>query len=203
MWVVLIASYLVGTFPSAELVARNKGLDIRHEGSGNPGASNITRMLGWRWGVTVMLLDAGKGAIAAAMGWSLGGRPWGYAAVAAAVVGHMFPVWRRFRGGKGVATAGGGIAVLSPIVVVVLAPLWWLISRFSGKASLASLTIVILGPLGVWLVTGQGWEGAATAAIAALVATRHTDNVRRLVSRSEPSLSSNAHPESGPAPPER
>lgn len=190
MWAVLVASYLLGTFPSAELVARSNGVDIRSEGSGNPGASNITRTLGWRWGVTVMVLDAGKGAIAAGLGWSVGGRAWGYAALAAAVVGHMFPIWRRFRGGKGVATAGGGIAVLSPIVVVVLGPVWWGVSRVTGKASLASLTIMVLGPVGVWLETGRGWEAAATAAIAVLVATRHTDNIRRLVSRSEPSLSS-------------
>lgn len=190
MWAVLVGSYLLGTFPSAELVARSKGFNIRNEGSGNPGASNITRTLGWRWGVTVMALDAGKGALAAGLGWWVGGREWAYASLAAAVVGHMFPVWRRFRGGKGVATAGGGIAVLSPIVVIVLAPVWWVVSRLSGKASLASLTMVVLGPFGVWLVTGHLWEGAATAAIAGLVATRHTDNIRRLVSHSEPSLSS-------------
>lgn len=188
-WVgVLAVAYLLGTFPSAELVARARGIDIRKTGSGNPGASNVTRTLGWKSGAAVMALDGSKGALAAALGLAVDGRPLGYAATAAAVVGHLFPVWRSLRGGKGVATAGGGMLVLNPIASVLLFPLWFVVARWSGKASLASLALVVLLPIGVWLTHRSVWELVATAAIGALIAARHGGNIRRLASRSEPSV---------------
>ena len=115
MPVVLIAvAYLLGTFPSATLIARANGIDISTVGSGNPGASNVTRALGWRKGIWVYVLDALKGAIATAIPLVIDGRPLAYWCGAAAIVGHMFPVFRKFRGGKGVATGSGVLLVLHP-----------------------------------------------------------------------------------------
>ena len=121
----LVPAYFLGTFPSAVWIARTKGIDITKEGSGNPGASNIARTLGTKWGLLVFLLDALKGALPAALGLITNHRGLGYAMVAASVVGHMFPATRQFRGGKGVATMGGSALVLQPIVSIILLAVWF------------------------------------------------------------------------------
>ena len=186
MWVLLLpVAYLIGTFPSAVLVARTNGLDIRSVGSGNPGASNVTRMLGWRKGFWVFVLDAAKGALAAGIGLLADGRPAGYWLGAAAVIGHVFPIWQRFRGGKGVATGGGVFAVLSPLVFAILVALWFAISKVSRKASLASIVIVALLPVGVGIVRQEAWEVLATVGICVLVMARHLNNIKRLATRNE------------------
>lgn len=185
-WVLLLpVAYLIGTFPSASLVARANGLDIRTVGSGNPGASNVTRVLGWRKGLWVFVLDAAKGAVAAGLGLIADGRPIGYLFGAAAVIGHVFPAWQRLRGGKGVATGAGVFGVLSPILFPVLIGGWFLISRLTKKASLASIIIVILLPVGVAIIRQEVWEVLATIGICLLVMIRHLGNIRRLVTRSE------------------
>ncbi|MDW3214496.1 MAG: glycerol-3-phosphate 1-O-acyltransferase PlsY [Ilumatobacteraceae bacterium] len=178
-------AYLVGTFPSATLVASANGIDIRQVGSGNPGASNVTRVLGWRRGMWVFVLDAAKGALTAGAGLLVAGRPAGYVLGGAAVIGHVFPVWNRFRGGKGVATGGGIFASLSPLVFALLVALWFLISRATKTASLASLVIVILLPIGVGIVRQELWEVIATIAVSTLVMARHLGNIKRLVTRRE------------------
>lgn len=189
-WALLPIAYLIGTFPSAMLIAGASGIDIRDVGSGNPGASNVTRVLGWRRGGWVFLIDIAKGAVAAGLGLSVADRQAGYALGAAAVFGHIFPIWQRFRGGKGVATGGGIFAVMSPLVFVVLVAMWFVISRVTKKASLASISIVILLPVGVGLVERDPWEIAATIGICMLVMARHFGNIRRLVSRREHGLPS-------------
>ena len=121
MAVALLAplAWLLGTFPSATLVARAKGRDILHEGSGNPGASNVARLLGWKYGLLVLVMDFAKGLVAAGAGLAVGGRPGAYVLGIAAVVGHTFPLYRK--GGKGVACAGGMLVVLFPLIVLGLA----------------------------------------------------------------------------------
>jgi len=197
MWAVLILpAYLLGTFPSADIVARASGVVITTMGSGNPGASNVTRVLGWRKGVLVFALDAAKGAIATLVGLWAGGwdggpadpRVAGYALGAAAILGHVFPVTRRFRGGKGVATGGGVMAVLHPAAVAALAVVWLLVSRLTGRASVASIACIALFPIGLAITGAPAWEFGATVALAALVLARHAGNVARLLRGGEPSL---------------
>ena len=189
MWAVLLpVAYLIGTFPSASLVARANGIDIRTVGSGNPGASNVTRVLGWRRGLWVFVLDAAKGAVAAGLGLLVADRPAGYALGAAAVLGHVFPMWQKFRGGKGVATGGGVFAVMSPLVFPVLVGLWFALSKVTKKASLASIIVVALLPVGVGIVRREAWEVAATIALCILVMVRHLGNIKRLVTRNEHAL---------------
>ncbi|MGH9133675.1 MAG: glycerol-3-phosphate acyltransferase [Ilumatobacteraceae bacterium] len=193
MWVALLpAAYLLGTFPSAALVARANGIDITAVGSGNPGASNITRALGWRKGVWVFVLDALKGAVAAGLGVAVDGRPAGYWLGAAAIVGHVFPITRGLRGGKGVATGGGVMAVLHPLVAVALIVIWIAVSRLTSKASIASIVVVALLPVGVALTGTSAWEVAATIGLCVLVMARHLGNIKRLVAREEPELSSSS-----------
>ncbi len=186
MWGLLVpVAYLIGTFPSAAIVARANGIDIRAVGSGNPGASNVTRVLGWRKGMWVFVLDAAKGAFCAGAGLLLAGRPAGYALGAAAVVGHVFPVWYRFRGGKGVATGAGVFLVLLPVVSLVLGVVWAAVSKLTNKASLASIAIVVLVPVGVAVARQTLWEVVATIGVGLLVMARHLGNIKRLITRRE------------------
>ncbi len=191
MWILVPIAYVLGTFPSAILVARAAGIDISTFGSGNPGASNVTRALGWRKGIWVYVLDAGKGAIAAGLGLALDGRPMAYWCGAAAIVGHMFPVFRQFRGGKGVATGSGVLLVVQPILAPLAVGVWWLVSRVTGKAALGSVVAVLLVPIGLIVLDTPAWEFAAVAGLCALIVLKHAGNIRRLIRREEHALSQN------------
>ena len=154
-------------------------------GSGNPGTSNVTRLLGARWGAVVFVLDALKGAVPALVGLALGTLPGAYILVTAAVLGHMFPVTRAFRGGKGVATSAGAMIVLQPVISVVLSVVWFVTRKLSGKASLASLAITVGLPVGLVISGAPAWELIYVIGLCALVLLRHIDNIKRLIDRRE------------------
>lgn len=189
MWFLVALGYVIGTFPSAILVAKANGVDISTFGSGNPGASNVTRALGWRKGAWVYGLDAGKGALAAGLGLALDGRPLAYWCGAAAVVGHMFPVFRHFRGGKGVATGSGVLLVVQPILAPLAIGVWWLITKVTGKAALGSVIAVALVPIVIIVQDQPRWELLAVAGVCALIVVKHAGNIKRLIRREEHSLS--------------
>ena len=189
---VTVAAYLLGTFPSAIIVARASNVDITSRGSGNPGASNVARTLGWKKGVLVYVLDALKGVVAVVIGRAVAGDAGGYWCAAAAIVGHIFPVTRGFKGGKGVATGSGSIVVLQPTIAVVLAPLWFVVSKTTKKASIASLVATVGLPVGMGIVGTPAWEILAMACLAFLVVVRHLPNLRRLKSGTEYSLDKRA-----------
>ena len=174
-------AYLLGTFPSAEIVARRRGVDVTTAGSGNPGASNTFRLLGWRAGVLVFALDAAKGAIAAAVGLLVAdGHVGAYVLGIAAILGHMFPVTRHFKGGRGVATGAGVLLVIFPLLTLGSGVLWFVIVRITHKASLASIVVVIVFPIAVALA-GHPWgDVSVIAAVALLVVARHASNLKRL-----------------------
>ncbi|MEP7114386.1 MAG: glycerol-3-phosphate 1-O-acyltransferase PlsY [Ilumatobacteraceae bacterium] len=178
-------AYLLGTFPSAVMVARSRGVDIFTQGSGNPGASNVARVLGARWGGLVFLLDAVKGALPAAVGLALDSRSGAYLLVSASVLGHMFPVTRRFRGGKGVATMAGAIVVLHPLTSLVLTAVWFITRKTTQKASLASLAITFGLPICLAVSGVPAWEFVFVIALCLLVLVRHIDNIKRLIARRE------------------
>lgn len=191
----MVLSYLLGTFPTALIVARFTGHDPTHEGSGNPGASNVYRLAGPRAGLAVFLGDAAKGAVAAGVGRAVGGPPLALACGVAAVLGHVFPVFRGFRGGRGVATAAGTVAVLEPIVAVPFVAVWLLIARLTGRASAASLVVIGATPVVVLALDRPAWEKLGMAGLAAIVVARHAGNLVRLARGEEPAL---AHPEVEP-----
>jgi acyl phosphate:glycerol-3-phosphate acyltransferase len=175
-------AYLLGTFPSADLVARRRGVDVTAAGSRNPGASNTFRLLGWRAGALVFGLDAAKGAGAALAGLLIEGRAGALVLGIAAIVGHVLPVTRRFKGGRGVATASGVLLVLYPLVLAGAAVVWAVVAKVTGKASVASLLVVIAFPIAAAAFTDAAWwEVALLAAVAVLVVARHGANLRRLV----------------------
>jgi len=182
----VVAAYLVGTFPSAQLVARSFGAeDPTKIGSGNPGASNVYRSAGKRAGVLVGLVDVLKGAIPVGVALLVAGRPEAHAVWVAAVCGHIFPVTRGFRGGKGVATAGGGGMVLSPVLAVMLTVAFFAIVRFGRIAALGSLAVALAYPALVWVVGRESWEVLTSLGLACLVIARHRGNLERLLRRSE------------------
>lgn len=183
----IVGGYLLGTLPSAIIVARAKGVDITTFGSGNPGASNVARAIGWRYGSIVFVLDAAKGAIPALL--LLGHRPSAYICGAVAIVGHIFPATRGFKGGKGIATGAGVLLVLHPLIMIISAVSWIAIMKLSKKASVASIVVVPL-VIVLLIVTGKpAWEIFAFIGIGLLIEVRHLSNIKRLLSGSEPPVS--------------
>jgi acyl phosphate:glycerol-3-phosphate acyltransferase len=186
--VLVVGAYLVGTFPTAQLVGAREGVDPTRSGSGNPGATNVLRTAGRRAGALVFAGDVLKGAIPAAVGWAVDGRPLGVACWGAAVLGHVFPVTRRLRGGKGVATAGGGALVLHPAIGVILLAMFAVVVRVTRTASLGSVVIAVALPLLIAVAGRPGWEVAAASGVSVLVLARHAGNIRRLARREERSF---------------
>jgi len=186
--VCLVGAYLLGSFPTAGLVGSRRGHDPAAEGSGNPGASNVYRLMGRRAAALVFAGDLIKGVAAAAVGAAAGGRAGLFACGAAAVVGHCFPVGRWRRGGKGVATAAGIALVALPLAAAIAGGAWLAIAAITRKASLASLVAIVLVPAAAAIIGRPGREVVAAAAIAVLVVARHRGNLARLLRGQERSL---------------
>lgn len=176
----IVGAYLAGTFPTAQLVGRRAGHDPTREGSGNPGASNVYRTAGRRAGALVLLGDLVKGALPTALALAASGRWLAGWCWLAAVGGHVLPLWRPRRGGKGVATAGGGALVLHPLGSVGLVALFVVVVRRSRVAALGSLAISFLLPLVVLAERRPAREVLVAAAVSLVVVARHHHNIRRL-----------------------
>jgi glycerol-3-phosphate acyltransferase PlsY len=183
--VVLPLAYLIGSIDFGVIVPRVMGVDIYAEGSGNPGTSNVMRTVGKKAAAVVLVGDLLKGVAAAGLGASVLGSAGGFAAGFAAVTGHVFPVWHRFRGGKGVATAIGAALWLEPWFGLALGVGWAFIVVMTKTASLASISAMILYVPGFALGGYRGaslmWAGATSV----LVLVRHADNIRRLLGGTE------------------
>jgi acyl phosphate:glycerol-3-phosphate acyltransferase len=174
------AAYLVGTFPTAQVVAGRRGIDPTRSGSGNPGATNVARTAGRRAGAATLVGDLLKGALAAGVGWAVGGHALGVACGVAAVVGHVLPVTRRFRGGKGVATGAGMALVLFPLAFAVAVVAFAVVVAATRTVSLASIVAVLVLPAAAWAFGAPGGEVAALAVSAVLVVVAHRGNIVRL-----------------------
>jgi glycerol-3-phosphate acyltransferase PlsY len=182
----VLLGYLAGSVPFAFLLARRAGIDVRVAGSGNVGAANVLRTAGaWR-GILVMALDVAKGVAAVLIvHLASGGAALAALTGAAAIVGHIYPVWLRFHGGKGVAVAAGVFSVLSPVATGVAAALFLITVWMTRYVSLGSIAATLALPPVAW------WAGApravviAAAGTGALILFRHRANVRRLRSGTE------------------
>ena len=177
----ILLGYLAGSVPFAYLLARRRGIDVRVAGSGNVGAANVLRTTGaWR-GVLVMTLDMTKGVAAVAMAHILAG---GTAIIAltgaAAIVGHIYPVWLRFHGGKGVAVAAGVFTVLSPVAAGAAAALFLLTAWITRYISLASIAATVALPPAAWVLGSPMPVVLVAAGSAVLILFRHRSNWYRL-----------------------
>lgn len=184
-----LGSYLLGSISTGLLLARERGVDLRQVGSGNVGATNVGRALGKRAGRMVLVLDAAKGALPALLARATLGAddPWTAATGAAAAVGHCYPIWHGFDGGKGAATAAGVLLVLSPPAGLAAAGTYVALKKVSRRASVGSLGGALVGA-GVTLgLHGPGSPRTWMAAgLLALVVLRHRDNIERLWRGEEP-----------------
>jgi len=188
---VCLGAYLLGAIPFGFLIARTRGIDIREHGSRNIGATNVFRVLGRTWGLLTFACDAGKGALAVVLArhfagvLAIDGVLAGIAAALGCLVGHSFPVWLRFKGGKGVASSLGVLLGLMPVASLIVLGIWGVVFRVSRYVSLASLVAAVALPVVVsgLLKTGrlEGMAHLYFAGVAALlVIWRHRENIGRL-----------------------
>ena len=198
--VAVIGSYLLGSVPFGYLAGKIGGIDIRKVGSGNIGATNVVRALGKRYGYPVFVLDLLKGFGAVKISISIAAdarQAWGspemvgILAAVAAVIGHSFPLWLKFRGGKGVATAAGALFGLMPLAALIAVTIWVLVFWFTRYVSVASLVTAVALPVVFLIMTrlNQIHGNAlfyASLGIAAFVIWRHRSNFSRLMRGSEP-----------------
>jgi glycerol-3-phosphate acyltransferase PlsY len=211
--IVVAAGYLLGSVPFGLVISKGCGVDVRRAGSGNIGATNVWRVLGWRCGLSAFVLDALKGLLPAALAprvWLLAGVPFAaarggeqrlyiawLAVGAAAIVGHVFPVYLRFRGGKGVATSLGVLLGIWPYYTIpglICFGLWVVVFAWSRYVSLSSVVAAVAFPLvylGLALI--RGWDPWGSqrlllifaVVMALLVVYRHRSNLQRLLAGQE------------------
>ena len=197
--IIIILAYLIGGIPSGLLIGKYHGIDIRTVGSCNVGATNVTRCIGKKAGILCFLCDFLKGAVPVLLAAKFAALPWGQiAAFAAAVAGHMFPVYLKFKGGKGVATAAGGAFAIAPLPLLAALLIWYAVFRISRYVSLASIIAALVLPLGAlslrlfcdpaaapFYLRAQTATVVAFAVIGALAVYRHRSNIVRLMNGTE------------------
>lgn len=192
-------AYLLGSIPWGLVLTRLfTSVDIRRLGSKNIGATNVKRVAGSTWGMLTLVGDTLKGAVPVWLGLTistpttLGGQIYLSLVALAAFLGHLFPIYTKFRhGGKGVATAGGCFAVMSPPAFVVAILVFILLICWFNRVSAASLAAAATLPLAVWKTTGSGVMTGCAAIVALFIFFRHTDNIKRLLAGTEPKLIAN------------
>lgn len=194
----VVAAGVVGAVPFGYLIGRAAGIDVRRVGSGNIGAGNLLRTVGRSAALATLLLDAGKGALPVALARWVGLPPeWQAAAAAAAVLGHVYTPFLGFRGGKGVATTLGSLAVASPWVAAASVGVWLVVAVAFRLASLAALVAAVLLPALTWWLDRRAGFVPLSLLLAALVVWRHRGNIARLLRGTEPRIGhrvSVAHP---------
>jgi len=185
----VLAAYLLGATPTSYIAGKiGRGIDLREHGSRNLGATNVYRVLGWKYAIPVALIDAAKGALSVGVLGSLSGGPAWVPVVLglAAVLGHVYSPYVGFRGGKGVATAGGVFLALAPLAVAISLPIWVGTLWAFGYVSVASLTVAVLFPLWVRLTRPAApYTFWASLALALLIVYSHRANIRRLLDGTE------------------
>jgi len=184
MWLpilLVLSAYLMGSLSGSLLLGRMRGVDIRTLGSGNAGGTNALRTQGWSFAIGTALIDVGKGALAAWLASRYTTQPAvAYAAVLAAVVGHVWPLWHGFRGGKGMATLMGGLLVLWPFAALLVVAAWLLILSIGGYVGLSTV-IAAWMPAALALATRSSGDRLLFALAAALfILYTHRSNLARL-----------------------
>lgn len=196
LWLIPIAAYLLGSIPFGYLIVKmGNGSDVRGAGSGNIGATNVTRVAGKPAGIATLLLDIGKGYLAVwlAMRWSHGNIRWMMAAGVAVVLGHTFSCWLRLRGGKGVATGLGVFLAVAWQAVLATLLVWLVVVAFWRYISLGSVVSAAALPILVYLFYAPGHApplavSFGSVAVAIIVIFKHRGNIARLIAGTESRL---------------
>lgn len=185
-WLVPVG-YLAGSIPFGFLIAKlSKGVDVRHVGSGNIGATNVLRVVGSGAGALTLALDVLKGWAPVALSQRLGAPELLVAAVGlAAFLGHLYPPFLSFRGGKGVATALGVMLALFAKIALLIVGIWLVIAALFRYSSLAALITSVASPLLVWLLDGRPSSVGLTIVICGFILLRHRNNLERLMAGEE------------------
>lgn len=185
--ILAVVAYLFGAIPFGLLVAKSQGIDIREKGSGNIGATNVFRVVGKGWGVFTLVLDALKGFLPAYFFPLVAGCGSDYGVLfgMAAILGHSFPVYLKFKGGKGVATSAGMLLGVAPLAVACGFVCWVVCLAVSRYVSLASILAALAVGASVWFMDKPLAVKLALTALAALVVWLHRANVRRLLNGTE------------------
>ena len=189
---VSIVGYLLGAISFAVIVARSQGVDILKYGSGNPGATNVTRALGSKFGNIVFACDALKGFIAA--GWPLlwmgeAGLQLGIIGLFASIIGHSFSVFLKFKGGKGVATTMGGLVAIMPIVLLIGVAAWAAIYFTIRMVAIASILFAVSLPISAYWLYGSGDPRLTLGVVlGVLIVLRHRSNISRMLQGTENSF---------------
>ena len=198
--VFLLGSYLLGSIPFGYLAGRLQGIDIRQAGSCNVGATNVVRLLGKRYGYPVFALDVLKGFAAVKISMLMAtGRPpewnspeiFGILAAMSSVLGHLYPPWLKFKGGKGVATSAGALLALTPVATLIGVAIWIIVFWLTRYVSLASLTAAVVLPIVILVVSSPDQNKRkplvySSVCVAAVVVWRHRSNLSRLIRGTEP-----------------
>ena len=185
--ILTIVAYLLGAIPFGLLVAKFHGVDIRSKGSGNIGATNVLRVIGKGWGIFTLVLDALKGFIPAFFFPRLVDldSEWGVLFGLAAIIGHTFPVYLRFKGGKGVATSAGMLIGVAPLAVGVGLLCWIICMAIWRYVSLASIVAAVAIAISVWVVDKGLMVNIALTILSGLIIWLHRGNIKRLLDGTE------------------
>jgi len=184
----LLGGYLMGSIPTSYLAARfGAGVDLREQGSRNLGATNVYRVLGWKYAIPVGLFDVAKGAVPVLLASRWSDQAWLPLAVGvAAVLGHVFTIFMRFKGGKGVATAAGVVLALAPAALGVSALVWLAVLTATGYMSVASMLGAVTFPVAVRVLEpGDNYALVIGIALAVFIIYTHRSNIRRLLNGTE------------------
>jgi glycerol-3-phosphate acyltransferase PlsY len=193
-----LAAYLLGSIPTGYLVGRAKGVDIRNVGSGNIGATNVFRILGRTAGAIVLVVDCLKGWVAVALAPGmvtavLGGRVWSGSefeslriiAAMSVILGHNYPCWLKFKGGKGIATSAGVLAALIPMGFAAVAVTWAVVCLLTRYVSVASIASALVLPFATWAAGYSHLLVIIAAAMCVLAVYKHHGNIKRLMDGTE------------------
>lgn len=184
--ILVLIGYVCGAVPTGILVGRAFGVDVRRIGSGNIGTANVLRAAGKKAGIATMVGDMLKGILPVLIAYLFTDSEWVLAAVAlAAVFGHCWPVFLKFKGGKGVATGAGTSIALAPLVGLLMFALWWAVAFLTRYTSLAAIVVMLVSPV-AFIVSGQPLPYVLYAIIGgAAVIWRHRENVKALLNGTE------------------
>jgi glycerol-3-phosphate acyltransferase PlsY len=198
-WLLVVASYLLGAIPASYIAGKlAKGIDLREHGSGNLGATNTFRVLGAKVAAPVMLFDVAKGTVpvVAFSQWDGSGDwRWELAYGAAAIVGHVFSIYMRFKGGKGVATSAGVFGALAPIPLLVGFGVWLIVLKVMRMVGAASVMAALAAGITVWVMPGRTEVRWLASAIVAFVIFAHRGNIARILNGTEPRFGAKKEPQ--------